>query len=96
MTTLPNSCFGKAKCFDWWGLSGTEAIIGLEEPNVGALLLTEIGVEVEVVAEKLQVASQSLALKKSNTVRALIFAGLNFRGFRGLEAIRESLDQRKV
>ena len=30
------------------------------------------------------------------TVRALIFAGLNFRGFRGLEAIRESLNQRKV
>ena len=30
------------------------------------------------------------------TVRALIFAGLNFRGFRGLEAIHESLNQRKV
>ena len=35
-------------------------------------------------------------LLSRSTVRALIFAGLNFRGFRGLEAIRESLNQRKV
>ena len=35
-------------------------------------------------------------LAKDATVRSLIFVGLNFCVFRGLEAICESLDQRKV
>ena len=41
-------------------------------------------------------ASSKIVFMQVCTVRALIFAGLNFRGFRGLEAIRESLNQRKV